>query len=58
MLISFRCKEKQFELDSKFEKLQTRINALRSFHVGNHAAKQIQVHFTFIFKDTWTVLAA
>jgi len=38
-----RCKEKQFELDSKFEKLQTRINALRSFHVGNHAAKQIQL---------------
>ena len=39
-----RCKEKQVELESKFAKLQRRINALRSFHVGNHAAKQIQVN--------------
>merc|ERR1719427_436746 len=38
-----RCKERQVELESRFEILQSRISALRGYQLGNHAAHQIQL---------------
>jgi len=38
-----RCKERQVELESRFEILQNRISALRGYQLGKHAAHQIQL---------------
>jgi hypothetical protein len=44
----FRCRERQNQLESRYQSLQKRINLLRAQKIGQHAAEQIQVHFFYV----------